>query len=67
MTYAHQRTNTDAAMQNRMGSTVKVQSQASKHAAAPNVMALSRYHGSSKKFLSRSNLMALDSYGMSLA
>jgi hypothetical protein len=49
-----------------MGSTVKVHSQASKQAAAPKVMALSRNQGSSRKFWRRSNLIALDSYGISL-
>jgi hypothetical protein len=53
-------------MQKRMGRTVKVQSHASKQAAAPKLMTLSRNHGRSRKFLSRSNLTALDSYGISL-
>ena len=64
--YAHQRTNTEAAIQNRIGNTVKVHNQASKQASAPKVMVRSRNHGTSRKFFSRSNLMALDSYGMSL-
>jgi hypothetical protein len=37
-------------MQKRMGSTVKVHSQASKQAAAPKVMALSRNQGNKRKF-----------------
>lgn len=61
MAYAHQPTNTEAAMQKRMGSTVKVHSQASRQARAPKVMVLSRNHGSNRKFLRRSNLTALDS------
>jgi len=65
ITYPHQRTNTEAAMQKRMGRTVKVHSQASKQAAAPNVMTRSRNHGKSKKFFRRSSFTALDSYGMS--
>lgn len=65
--YAHHLTSTDTAMQNRMGSTVKVHSHASRHASAPNVTVLSRYPGSKRKFFSLSNFTALDSYGMSLA
>ena len=64
-TYAHHRTSTLAAIQNRIGRMVSVHSHASRHARAPKQMVRSRYVGSSKKFLSRSSLTACDSYGMS--
>jgi len=64
--YAHQRTKTETAMQKRIGSTVNVQSHASKQAKTPNVIVLSRNPGKSRKFFSRSNFTALDSYGISL-
>lgn len=53
-------------MPKRMGRMVKVHSQASRQAKAPKVMDRSRTKGTTKKFFNRSNLIALDSYGMSL-
>jgi len=44
---------------------VNVHSHASKHAKVPKNMAISRDRGTFKKLDNLSNLMALDSYGMS--
>lgn len=65
--YAHHLNSTPNAMQKRMGRIVNVQSHASRQARAPNIRVFSRNTGKNKKFFSRSNLTALDSYGRSPA
>ena len=53
-------------MPKRIGRIVKVHNQASKQAKAPKVIDRSRTNGKTRKFFNRSNLIALDSYGISL-
>lgn len=60
-TYAHHLNNILKAMQNLIGNIVKVHSQASRHANAPNINVFSIYGGIRRKFFRRSNLTALDS------
>lgn len=63
--YAHHVVSTLRAAQNRMGRIVNVHSHASRHASAPKDNVHSTNHGRRRKFFKRSNLTALDSYGVS--